>query len=206
MDASVPLHQPGDMLFNAPMTREETWQTIPKRTRKKLKRRSGKPIDWIANLGPDGLPWAVTFGKRGLAAYRTNFDVFSFDFTPGSLNRVPVDGGYPSDTEPPEDSMPVDPPDLGINQEDYDILGNLPARAQRLLQLPFLDGQEVLSNCWLYKGTLERLDEFMFYLAGPREVTVATGTMAVTPGGTAHWSLTCYHATVTHTDAPPKRP
>lgn len=82
MDASVPLHQPGDMLFNAPMTREETWQTIPKRTRKELKRRSGKPIDWIANLGPDGLPWAVTFGKRGLAAYRTNFDVFSFDFTP----------------------------------------------------------------------------------------------------------------------------
>ncbi|MEO3829019.1 hypothetical protein [Actinomadura sp. B10D3] len=192
------------MLFNALMTREETWETIPKQVRKELTRRSGKPIDWIANLGPDGLPWAVIFGKRGLAAYRPSFGVFSFDFTPESLSQAPVEGGYPSAAGSPEDGMPVDPPDLGLNQEDYDILGNLPAQAQRLLQLPFLDGQEILSNCWLYKGTLERIDEFMFYLAGPQEVTAATGTMVTPPGGTAHWSLTCYHATVAHTDAPRK--
>jgi hypothetical protein len=204
--SSVPLHQPGDIVFDGRATREDAWRAIPRSSRKELTRRSGGPIDWIADLNPDGLPWAVTFGDRGLAALRAGGPLFSFDFTPGSLQSVPIDSRWSSDTDTPQTDLPADPPDIGLRAAAYEMLGNLPARAQRLLQLPFLDGQPVLNNVWQYEGTLERLDRFMFYLAGPREVTVATGTMVVPPGGTAQWSLTCYHATVTHTDAPPPLP
>jgi hypothetical protein len=201
MDSSVPPHQPGDIVFNGRATREETWRLIPRHTRRELTRRSGEPIAWIADLNPDGLPWAVTFGDRALAALRAGWGVFSFDFTPGSLQSVPIDSRMPSDDEAPTD-IPADPPDIGLGSEVYDMLGNLPLRAQRLLQLPFLDGAQVMSNTWQYEGTDERLDRFMFYLAGTQEVTIATGTMVVPPGGKAEWSLVCYHATVAHTDVP----
>jgi hypothetical protein len=64
---------------------------------------------------------------------------------------------------------------------------------------PFAAGQRILRCHWAYEGFEHRLDMFMVCLAGPRDVTVATGTKIVPAGhssATAHWSLTCYRASV----------
>lgn len=50
-----------------------------------------------------------------------------------------------------------------------------------------------------YEGTKRWLSMFMFFLAGPQDATVATGTKVVLAGhddATAHWLLTCRQASV----------
>ncbi|WUI02161.1 hypothetical protein OHR68_10240 [Spirillospora sp. NBC_00431] len=203
MDSAFPVHQPGDIIARIDTTpRLEAWKSIPRRIRKELKRRSGTTIDWMAGVEPYDRPWAVVFGGKGLAALQPpDTPLFSFEFTPDSLDRVQVDTTPPSDTSEP--SSTEDPPDIGLNDESCGLLGNLPGRAQWLVQRPFMAGQRIRSHFWQYEGTDKRVDWFMFYVAGARDVTVATGTMTVPPGGTAQWSVTCHHATVETTDAPP---
>jgi hypothetical protein len=88
---------------------------------------------------------------------------------------------------------------IGLDREAEGLLGNLPPRVQELLQTPFSAERPVLRHGWAYEGFEHRLDMFMVYLAGSRDVTVATGTKVVPAGhtdATAHWSLTCYRASV----------
>jgi hypothetical protein len=79
------------------------------------------------------------------------------------------------------------------------IIGNLPPRAQELLQAPFNAGQTLLRCDWWYVGSEHRLSSFFVFLAGARHVTAAVGTMDIPVGHTAatsHWSLTCYRIDV----------
>ncbi|OLT25948.1 hypothetical protein BJF79_12545 [Actinomadura sp. CNU-125] len=202
-------HRPGELSLGGEGTREENWRTIGARTVRRLTELSGTPIDWFANLDTssgDGRSYAVTLGESGLsfaeprvnAEHRPVYAISSFQFAPGSLRHVPVNHRpAPRAAGPSAPGAP--PPDLGLSRRAREVLGNLPAQAQELLQAPFLQGQKILRNQWYYEGWEQHLPCFVFVLAGAKDVTAATGSMVVPAGhsaATAHWTLTCYRASV----------
>ncbi|WP_242906546.1 hypothetical protein [Actinomadura terrae] len=186
---------------------------IGARIRQRLAELSGAAVEWYAATysSDEERPYAVTFGHAGLsiAEPRVNTDhrpvyaISSFQFVPGSLRHVQVDHRpfplaprpFANAGAPGSGSAPT----LGLGQSTLGLLGNLPPRAQELLQTPFVDGQKILRDDWHYEGRTNRLNMFMFFLAGAKDVTVATGTKVIPVGhtdATAHWSLTCYRASV----------
>ncbi|RSN51611.1 hypothetical protein [Actinomadura sp. WAC 06369] len=207
--AAPGVHRPGEMSLGGDGTRTQHWESIGPRTRRRLAELSGTAIDWFANVdgsSGDGRSYAVTFGESGLsiAEPRVNTDhrpvyaISSFQFAPGSLRHVQVHhrpGPRAAGPSAPGEA----PPDLGLTRLARGVLGNLPPQAQELLQAPFLSGRQVQSNDWYYQGFEHRFDVFFFYLAGAKDVTVAAGSMIVPAGhtpATAHWTLTCYRASV----------
>lgn len=191
--------------------RQACWESIGERTRNRLGELAGDCVDWYASedaSSGDGRSYAVAFGDQGLSIarprvnteHRPVYAISAYLFAPGSLRHVQVDHRPPPHAAP-SPSGPAAPggPDLGLSPADRGLLGNLPPQVQELLQTPFGAGRQVLSCDWYYEGFEHRLDMFMVYLAGARDVTVATGTKVVPAGhtdATAHWSLTCYRASV----------
>ncbi|WP_345438778.1 hypothetical protein [Actinoallomurus vinaceus] len=213
---TAPLHQAGEMgLDSGEKLRQECWEMIGGRTRERLTELAGGVIDWFARRdasSPDGRPYAVVFGDRGLTIaeprinteHRPVYAVSGFLFEPGSLRHVRVDHRpppYAPGSGPALGSGPRPPAQqiAGLDSADRGLLGNLPPRAQELLQTPFTSGQGVLRCNWAYEGFEHHLNMFMVCLAGARDVTVASGTKVIPAGhtdATAHWSLTCYRASV----------
>ncbi|WP_433473125.1 hypothetical protein ACQPZP_30280 [Spirillospora sp. CA-142024] len=198
------------MTLGEGMLREEYWESIGPRTRQRLAELSGTAIEWLA--GPDrssgdGRAYAVTFGDAGLSiaeprintAHRPVYAISSFQFAPGSLRTVEVDHRPAPHASPSIGSNGATPPDLGLSGEARGVIGNLPPRAQELLQEPFGRGQKILRSKWYYEGYEHNLSTFMVFLAGAKDVTAATGSKVVPVGhtdATAHWKLFCYRATV----------
>ncbi|MFG1858262.1 hypothetical protein ACGFJT_40945 [Actinomadura geliboluensis] len=208
---TAPVHSPGEMGLGGGRLREECWPTVGERTRQRLAELSGNPIDWFARedaSSGDGRCYAVTLGEAGLSIaeprvnteHRPVYAITSFQFAPGSLRHVQVDHRPP----PYRGGAPMSghaaaPPDIGLGPAAKGVLGNLPPQAQELLQAPFTAERKVLRENWYYEGFDHRLDAFVLYLAGAKDVTFATGTKIVPAGhtdATAHWSLTCYRASV----------
>jgi hypothetical protein len=215
----VPVHAAGEMGFDPDAKlRQECWQTLGERTRTRLNELAGGIIDWYAGedpTSPDGRSYAVVFGDRGLGIaeprinteHRPVYAISAFVFTPGTLRHMQVDHQPPQHAPGPSTGSPAPgtapglgtAPDLGLGKTTRGLLGNLPPQAQELLQAPYTNGQPVLRHDWAYEGTEHRLNMFMLYFAGPRDVTVATGSKVIPIGHTdasAHWNLTCYRATV----------
>ncbi|QFG20789.1 hypothetical protein [Actinomadura sp. WMMB 499] len=204
------VHQPGEMSLGGDGDRAGRWESVGARTRERLAELSGTAIDWYANIdgsSGDGRSYAVTFGESGLSIaeprvnteHRPVYVISSFQFAPGSLRHVSVEHRPAPRTAGPSSAPGAAPPDLGLTRESRGVLGNLPAQAQELLQTPFLAGQQILRNDWYYWGFEHRFDTFIYYLAGAKDVTVAVGSMVVPAGhtaATAHWTLTCYRASV----------
>jgi hypothetical protein len=176
---------------------------------------AGGIIEWYAHRDssdPEGRPYAVVFGDRGLSIaeprinteHRPVYAISAYLLDPGSLRHVPVEHRPPPHvvTTPPGSAVASGHPgvhDLGLSPTSRGLLGNLPQRAQELLQAPFSSAQPVRRCLWSYEGVEHRLTMFMLCLAGSRDVTVATGTKVIPAGhndATAHWSLTCYRASV----------
>lgn len=209
---AVHLHQAGEMgLGTDEKLRQECWETIGERTRTRLTELAGGVIDWIArrdSSSADGRPYAVVFGDKGLSIaepristeHRPVYSLSAFVFVPASLRHVQVDyRPLPTVMAGPSGPATSGQGNLGLGPEAQGLLGNLPPRVQELLQTPFVSGQPVLRCNWGYEGFEHSLDMFMVCLAGARDVTVATGTKMVPAGhtsATAHWSLTCYRASV----------
>ena len=99
----------------------------------------------------------------------------------------------------PGASLPQLAGDLGLSSREAGQLGNLPPAAQELLQAPFSSKDPVRRCEYFYEGFANRLDQYMFLLAGRHFVTAAIGTQRVPVGHTvanAHWSLTCHRLAV----------
>lgn len=209
---SAPIHRAGEMgLADDAKLRKECWDTIGQRTRQRLGELAGNTIEWYARKDSsslDGRSHAAVFGDRGLSIaeprintdHRPVYAISAFEFTPSSLRHVPVDYrprpqhvGTASGVETSNGSV------IGLSTAARGMLGNLPPRVQELLQVPFATGQQITRCHWHYEGSEHHLRMFMIYLAGPKDVTVAVGTKTVPAGhtsATAHWSLTCYRASV----------
>lgn len=214
--AGPPIHPAGEMgLSSEEKLRQECWESIGGRTRERLMDLAGGVIEWFAHRDasdPDGRPYAVVFGDRGLSVaepristeHRPVYAVSAYLLDPGSLRHVPVEHRPPprAAAAPPGPTLASAGPradGIGISQANLGILGNLPPRVQELLQAPFSAAQPVRRCQWGYEGVEHRLDMFLFCLAGARDVTVATGTKVIPAGhtdATAHWSLTCYRGSV----------
>ncbi|MFB4314687.1 hypothetical protein [Actinomadura sp. 21ATH] len=209
--AAAPLHRAEAMRFGG-RPRQEYWEAIGPRTRQRLHELAGGVIDWFAAAdasAADGRPYGVVFGDRGLAiaepridtAHRPVYAISAFVLDPGSLRHVAIDHRPPPGPAPfaPAGTAGAAGPDIGLSPAAKGVLGNLPPRAQELLQTPFTQGRRLLCHDWWYEGAEHRLSAFILFLAGAKDVTVAVGTKDVPVGhtdATAHWSLTCYRASV----------
>jgi hypothetical protein len=220
-DTATPVNDPAamDVAAGAPL-RDECWKLIGPPVRDRIRQRSGEIIEWWAGVpeGADGRPIAVVVGRNAavFAEPTLNMEnrpvyvlaVYELDF--GSIREGPVEHRPSRDSRlrprlkpragaaTPAAAPPVGPSITGLTASARGVLGNLPRRAQELLQAPFLE-DEVLRCEWHYEGSATRLDMFGIVLAGASELTLATGTKQVPPGHsetTAHWSLRCYRATV----------
>jgi hypothetical protein len=153
----------------------------------------------------------VAFGERGLviaeprlnSEHRPVYSISSYEFDPQSPRKLTIDHRPPASlrrtgADTTSSSSPPKGPDIGLSKAAKGMLGHLPAKAQNLLQVPFLTGQRLLRYDWHRWGSDKHFTFFM-YLAGPQDVTAAIGTRVLPVRHTddnAHWSLICYRATV----------
>ncbi|MFI0484778.1 hypothetical protein [Actinomadura sp. 9N215] len=215
--APVPLHQAGEMPFGG-RPREELWESIGPRVRARLHELAGDTIEWFACAdpsSPEGRPYGVVAGEGGLAVaepristdHRPVYAISAFLFASGSLRHVAIDHRPPprgpsatagnAAGNVAGNAAPA--VDIGLSAQAKGVIGNLPPRAQELLQAPFTAQRRPTRHDWWYQGFEHRLNGFLLYLAGTRDVTFATGTKDVPVGhdaASAHWSLTCYRASV----------
>jgi len=213
MAAQGPVHQPSVMGLEPHKLRGECWELMGQRIKDRLSHEAGTLIEWYAAMesSPQGeRPMAVVFGDQGLCIaeprlstdHRPVHTLSCYKLDPGSLRSSPVDHRPPPAARSTRQSAgPLDPQPwrTGLTEAQRGVLGNLPPEAQRLLQAPFLRGQEILRCGWYYQGHEHHLEYFIFYLAGPSDVTAACGTKTVPAGHsdeTAHWLLRVYRASV----------
>lgn len=218
-------HRAGKMTFSrSRRLRDQCWAAIEERVKARLKEHVGEILEWwayddeeVARENRDDRPAAVVFGPRGLCFATPAFDgerpvyvISGYLLDPVSARRFPIAHrpqhgpphrpGWAAKPEPAPQARPgTHLVDIGLPDEARELLGNLPARVQSLLQGPFTSGQRV-DNCgWYYEGDERRLAVFTVFLAGDRDVTLVTGTSTVPPARTsagAHWDLVCHQATV----------
>lgn len=212
---SAPIHAATEMSLATPgKLRGEHWDMLGERARRRLLELSGPIIGWFASSDSsngDDRSRAVVFGSLGLAIAEPRLDadhrpvslISAYQFDPGSLGHEHVEhrprtgtSGKPVRLGEPG-ARAVSP--NGLDPATAGLIGNLPRRAQELLQAPFLAGQSIRKCDWYYEGHSHNLSVFMLVLAGAQEVTVAVGTKIVPAGpddSTAHWSLDCYRVAV----------
>jgi hypothetical protein len=184
--------------------------------RGRLTELAGDVIEWFAWSDPfasDNRPRAVVLGTLALcvaepridATGRPVYELNRYEFVPGSHKTVPVKhrpgaAGVAAKGAPQaERSVPQPSNGLGLSSRELGQLGNLPPKAQELLQAPFGSKDPVQRCEYWYSGRANRLDTYMFILAGRHYVTAAVGTQQVPVGhsvATAHWELTCHRLAV----------
>lgn len=214
----TPLHEPGPMPLREMPLRQECWDRLPSSLRKRLHALAGgTALAWWARID-DGArrPFAIVFGEGGLfvaepvdggGRFRPRpHAVSGAEIVAGSLSTDYVDhtsllDGSSSNADSGADESAAGPATeiAGLDHAAKAFLGNLPSRAQQLLQGPFAAGQEIRYARWFYEGRADKFDAFLFILRGDQDLTVAAGTMEILEGhtgATAHWSLQVHRALV----------
>jgi hypothetical protein len=198
-------------------SRDESWAAMSARIRSRLTELAGDVIEWFAWSDPystENRPRAVIFGTRAFciaepridATGRAVYELNRYEFVPGSHKTIPVkhrpglgSGTGQRVTAQPGASLPKRESELGLSSRETGQLGNLPLKAQELLQAPFSSRDPVQRCEYWYSGRADRLDTYMFFLAGRHFVTAAVGVQQVPVGTTvanAHWDLTCHRLAV----------
>jgi hypothetical protein len=200
--------------------REESWAAMSAKIRGRLTELAGDVIEWFASSDPfssENRPRAVVLGTLAFcvaepridATGRPVYELNRYEFVPGSHKTMPVKhrpGGAAVATKvAPQTEGSLPPPSgrpsgwLGLSSRELGQLGNLPPKAQELLQAPF-SAKDPVQRCeYWYSGRPNRLDTYMLVLAGRHFVTAAVGTQQVPIGhsvANAHWDLTCHRLAV----------
>ncbi|HET9301580.1 MAG TPA: hypothetical protein VFO20_02290, partial [Propionibacteriaceae bacterium] len=165
--------------------------------RGRLAELAGDVIEWFASQNPfaiENRPRAVILGTRALciaepridATGRPVYELNRYEFVPGSHKTVPVEyrpglsgGVMPRVANQSAGSLPKSGSELGLSSRETGQLGNLPPTAQELLQAPFSSKDPVRRCEYWYQGRTNRLDTYIFVLAGRHFVTAAVGTQQV---------------------------
>jgi hypothetical protein len=185
--------------------------------RGRLTEQAGDVIEWFAWRDPyatENRPRAVILGTRAFciaepridATGRAVYELNRYEFVAGSHKTIPVNhrpgpasGTAQSVGTQPGASLPKRKSELGLSTRETGQLGNLPLKAQELLQAPFSSRDRVQRCEYWYTGRANRLETYIFVLAGRHFVTAAVGTQQVPVGNTvanAHWNLTCHRLAV----------
>lgn len=197
-------------------SREQSWAALSPKIRDRLAELAGDVLEWFTEhpSSSENRPRVVVLGTRALciaepridSAGRPVYVLNHYEFAPGSHKKIPVEyrpgraDAAPRRVPPqPGASLPRSEGDLGLSARDAGQLGNLPPKAQELLQAPFSSKDPVRRCEYWYRGLPHRLDIYMLVLAGRHFVTAAIGTQEVPVGHTAanaHWKLTCHRFAV----------
>lgn len=226
--SNVPVHRPGSIRWTDNVaTREECWQRLSMGVRERTADRLGTLIEWWAQESDGGIS-AVALGTHalivvsptvnsaGLPASKlltVNLDEQSFrtvrfrDTSPrgvATTGRVAAGPATTPGQHPGE--RPGDRPSSASSLSTRlapgmtGFLGLLPARAQQLLQDPFLDsGDELRFDCYAYLTGITRslsgaTIHTWYYLTDHRTLTFCAGVGHDYHDGVgaANWELTCW--------------
>jgi hypothetical protein len=196
-------------------TRDQAWAAMSPKIRGRLTELAGDVIEWFAWRDPyssENRSRAVILGTRAFCIAepridttgRAVYELSRYEFLAGSHKSIPVQhrpglGSGTVQRVAPESGKTRRKSELGLSSQQTGQLGNLPLKAQELLQAPFSSGDPVQRCEYWYSGRANRLDTYMFVLAGRHFVTAAVGTQQVPVGNTvanAHWNLTCHRLAV----------
>lgn len=198
-------------------SRDDSWAAMSAKIRERLAELAGDVIEWFASHDPyasENRPRAVVLGTQALciaepridATGRAVYELNRYEFVRGSHKTVPVEhrpgrsgGSAPRVAPQPRANLPQPDNALGLSSRETGQLGNLPPTAQELLLAPFNSDDPVQRCEYWYSGRANRLDMYMFVLAGRHFVTAAIGTQQVPIGhsvANAHWNLTCHRMAV----------
>jgi hypothetical protein len=217
----APVHQPSALSFGeSTYTREEFWERLPITVRQRVEARLGRLLEWWAEDDEQGRIIAVVLGDEALvtvdptvnASGKPAYRVAAVQLDPSSFRSVSVTGptgdaatvetGQKPGSAPKGGPGSSKQPTISIPRDLATFLGYLPARAQTLLQEPFLTGGERLDwrHYYLRYGqdhglSVARLQAWCF-LTDLRTVTFAAGTgEGFRDGvGVGAWQLTCWRA------------
>ncbi|MFI6582777.1 hypothetical protein [Embleya sp. NPDC050493] len=219
------VHVPGELpVGSGGFDREQCWDLLGPKTRERLEAQAGSKLAWWAKLDADEYAEAFVFGPlgacRAASVVREGRRVYLVErlrFEPDALEhrsfhsdpveRKPSKASRlfrprrPAGGDPPP-ARPAVVADLGLNERNSGVLGNLPAEVQEFLQRPFLGDDQGVVAQWYYDqrtDAMGRVLRVVFALMGDRDVTFATGIRTL-PRGTspdrARWELDYYHAPV----------
>jgi hypothetical protein len=204
--AGAPVHRAGELSFRSAPTPDEAWAMVPVTIRDRLVDRCGQVLERWAWTTRSGDPCAVVLGSRALAVAsparsgtgRAAHRIETVNLRPETA-RVAAVHEDTAGLEAAAGAAGAGPRIVLPNDTMADFLGNLPARAQRLLQDPFTATPEPLRGDHFYlrtrgAGGLGRTElEVFCYLFDRQWLTCVSGS-GVTYGRSfdaARWELTC---------------
>jgi hypothetical protein len=212
--AAAATHAPGDLhLAPASRTMDECWELLSPKVRQRMLERAGQVVDRWLYVDHNDRVAGVLLGSRGLVTAEPTYNASGGHATavqvlaaePGSARSVQVDADTTVERYAPMGGSPGRPavtaPTLAgrLPADFVAFLGNLPARAQTLLQDPFVGTARPLYCDHYYRetgpaqGAGGRTLRVWCYLTDRRRVTFASGH-GFTFGATfvaAVWQLTC---------------
>jgi hypothetical protein len=216
-DAQLDVHTPGELYLEPGLSPDECWELLSPNVRDRVLARAGRIVErWAYQAGDDRVA-VVALGERGLVTVEPTVNarggpassVQLLAAATGSARSVQI----AEDTAAARHATPATyPPSQGyggarrpeiadrLPPDFVKFLGNLPARAQSLLQDPFTTGNEALYCDHFYRQAgasqsagLKTLRVWC-YLTDRRRVTFLSG-QGVTYGlsfAAARWHLTCW--------------
>jgi len=206
------LHQARELQYQHNGGRETAWEKLGSNAQRVLRSRvGGEIIEWWASLNSDGKCHAVALGTAGLceADPLTTRDgkrahrIKTVPFMPDSLTsltwRQTVDSGTPDRDSTGSQETTTPPLASYLSDEFCGFLGNLPARAQEMIQEPYTPQRDLVG------GYYSQIDSdlsgtawsFWCYLADNQILTFCSGskvTQRAASPGRASWKMTCYRA------------
>lgn len=216
-----PTHGPQQLQFGGydVLNREDAWNRLGTAIREKVIARAGQWCDWWAINEEDGRISAVILGTHALVTVTPTVNssggpahrMTSLALDETSFRQVRVaeqtrSGQYGNSGDLRTTAQPTSQRSMDqLSGEFKGVLGNLPRRAQLLLQEPFQQTRSTVQAEYRYvrSGVVHSLGgatlRFWCYLTDQRMLTFAGGTghgfgEAQQP---ASWDLTCWRAATT---------
>jgi hypothetical protein len=230
-DSAAPVHRPTELQFGrSAATREELWSRLSPTVQEKVNQRVGRVLQWWAtdNQGPVS---ATVLGHRALvivspatgrggapATEISTIGLAEESFRAVSIHE-PHAAAPPAPVPPPQRAAPGVGPGIGpgarpgepvaplagqLDDGMAGFLGQLPRRAQQLVQDPFLGApQDLRYDYYFYRtgkghGITGATLYVWCYFTDLRQLTFCAGQglgyREVT--GPTHWELTCWRAQV----------
>jgi hypothetical protein len=221
-DAAAPIHRPAELRFGgSAATREELWSRLSPTVQEKVNQRVGRVLQWWAtdNQGP---VCATVLGTRALvivspatgrdgapATEISTIGLAEESFRSVSINE-PHAAAAPAPVPPPRAApgagpgQPVVPLAGQLDHAMAGFLGQLPRRAQQLVQDPFVGApQDLRYDYYFYRsgkghGVAGATLYVWCYFTDLRQLTSCAGEGRGyrEATGPTRWDLTCWRAQV----------